>query len=204
MPVLNASNLRHRKVNVPLSPQDILHTKHAPRLEWGEADCRNLVLKWNGEIRSSKKEQRLLTDLHARKPVNMQIDRHFYWEFTCFWFLANYFKPTKTHCIQASYTTPTGHRAGQFTLTLFRGMLRYFWGRKFGSTLNITVLKNHFGHLSFTTLMWKYTKDSTLSCKTPWQSCLGKELLAQKMKQWILQKISERGENKGCLDCASL
>lgn len=44
----------------------------------GEGDCKNSFLKWNGEIRSSEKEQWLLTYLDAQKPVNMQLGSHFY------------------------------------------------------------------------------------------------------------------------------
>lgn len=61
-----------------LLPPNTLHAKHAPRLGWGDRDCKNFFLKWNEEIRSSEKEQRLLTYLDAQKPVNMQMGNHSY------------------------------------------------------------------------------------------------------------------------------
>lgn len=136
--------------------------------------------------------------------VNMQMHRHFYWECKKPTACANYFKSTKIYCIEVSYMTSTRHRAEQFTLTkasllLVHGNAEIFWGRKFASTLNITVLTNHFGRLSFTTLIWKYTKDSTLSCKTAWKAASGKSFLPRRWNREFCKRFQREGKIKAAL-----
>lgn len=165
------------------------------------------------KIRSSQREQRLLTYLHADKPLSMQIGSHFYQECKKPIMCENDFESAKIYGIEASCTTARFDQDGFASLSRKHGTK--FSAQKNVSALSITTFMNHFERLPFPTLIWKhYRKGSAWSCEAPWQSRInyqlqtlpqaGKELLAQKPKQQISHKISERGENKGCIDCASL